>query len=472
MSTLLITSTTEIARSVFQPLSYSAFHAYRYYLAGIAITVIGVIYGIFFSEIFFPGTAAAWAETMMGIFKLVWLAPLPYALVNFYAFMRYPFYIRPTVQSVPQHLTTRLYVRIVTRGHNPNLVAGTVESACRALSAALPLAKWRVEVVSDNPFELDDHNGQVHLIVVPPDYQPASGAKYKARALHYALTASNAAPEDWIMHLDEETRFDADTVRAIQRFIYQQRRKVMLRQQNLPAIGQGIITYGQGQIVNWFTTLADSIRVADDYGRFRLQYENGKAWFGMHGSFIVINNAIEASIGFDHGVAASITEDSYFALVAQTRGVPFAFINARMYEKSPFSVMDFIKQRRRWFGGIWFCVKTPDLPIKERFILGLFMWMWSVSWLCPVMVLVNFLYPTATPPWLGILSGIAFMYTISMYIIGFHCTFRREDLGSRYVPLLMAQIIGVPLFSFLEGAAVLYGLLAPPKDFYIVKKEA
>jgi egghead protein (zeste-white 4 protein) len=213
---------------------------------------------------------------------------------------------------------------------------------------------------------------------------------------------SAATAADWLVHLDEETQFDRETVWAIFNFIQAETTAVRQKQRQWPRIGQGIILYGARGVVNWITTLADSIRVGDDYGRFRLQFEHGKAVFGIHGSFIVVNNGVEQQVGLDHGPAASITEDAYFALVAQSMGIEFGFIHTYMYEKSPFSVKDFIKQRHRWFGGLWYCALDKALPWRDRILLATFMVMWSVSWLCIAMVYINLLYPTGTPVWLAI----------------------------------------------------------------------
>ena len=40
----------------------------------------------------------------------------------------------------------------------------------------------------------------------------------------------------------------------------------------------------------------------------------------MHGSFVVIQNAVEQLVGFDNGLTGSITEDTYFALMAWSKG--------------------------------------------------------------------------------------------------------------------------------------------------------
>ena len=93
-------------------------------------------------------------------------------------------------------------------------------------------------------------------------------------------------------------------------------------------IGQGVIKYGcHENPPNYLTTLADSIRVADDFGKFRVQYELHEPLIGMHGSFVVCQTAVEAAIGFDHGISGSITEDAYFALVARAEGVKVRWID-------------------------------------------------------------------------------------------------------------------------------------------------
>jgi egghead protein (zeste-white 4 protein) len=273
------------------------------------------------------------------------------------------------------------------------------------------------------------------------------------------------------MHLDEETYFDSDTVAHICQFVRQQHYAVARGQQALPKIGQGVILYGKRRVTNWITTLADSLRVGDDYGRFRLQFEHGKAHFGMHGSFVVVNNASEARISFDHGPASSITEDAYFAMLAQEAGMEFGFINAFMYEQSPFTIPDFVRQRQRWFGGLWLCVLEPKISLRPRLIMGTFMLLWSVSWLCLLMVYANFLFPTSTPVWVAVCGGVSFLYYVTLYVVGFLRTYDRRQLGVRFYGLLAAQVLLIPLFSAMESMGVIYGLLFPPKSFYIVRKE-
>lgn len=51
---------------------------------------------------------------------------------------------------------------------------------------------------------------------------------------------------------------------------------------------QGLITYANENIQNWFTTLADSFRVSDDMGKLRFQFKVfHKPLFGWKGSYVV-----------------------------------------------------------------------------------------------------------------------------------------------------------------------------------------
>ena len=111
----------------------------------------------------------------------------------------------------------KLYWRVVTRGLSPDLVAANVHSAFAVLKeSGLPRERWEVEVVCDNAMGLPERTGtEVLEVVVPSDYKCPNGGKFKARALHWgALHGSSARRHDWIIHMDEETRFDVDTVSA------------------------------------------------------------------------------------------------------------------------------------------------------------------------------------------------------------------------------------------------------------------
>ncbi len=102
-------------------------------------------------------------------------------------------------------------------------------------------------------------------------------------------------------------------------------------------------------------------RVGADLGllRFCLRKLN-KALFLFKGSFVVCQAGIERAVSFDNGAEGSIAEDTYFAMSALTKGYSFDWIEGEMWEKSPFSVKDFLQQRKRWIQGIFLVVHDKE----------------------------------------------------------------------------------------------------------------
>ena len=126
---------------------------------------------------------------------------------------------------------------------------------------------FQIEIVTDK--EISIQNLPAHMIrqiVVPSTYRTKSGALYKSRALQYALepTVNQLSPEDFIIHLDEETLLTENSIRGILNFVAS----------NEYDIGQGLITYANDTIVNYLTTLADSMRVGVDLGCLRFCLKN------------------------------------------------------------------------------------------------------------------------------------------------------------------------------------------------------
>lgn len=390
-----------------------------------------------------------------------------------------------------------LYIRYVTRGTIPRLVANNAKRATEILlESGIPRGMWRVEVVTDNKLDLDLQisDPAVYEIVVPSSYRPPNGALYKAKALNFAIAASPAGPMDWVVHLDEETRFDVDTIRAI---LYHCGRETYLtrveKSQKWPKIGQGPILYGRamtdrsvaGEDVgngNWLTTLADSGRVSDDCGRYRIQYEQGEVWAGMHGSFIVIANCVEQDVTFDHGVEGSIAEDAFFALLARSRDVRFAWIDALMFEQSPFTIIDFVKQRARWLVGGLRVVKSSRIPLRLRILMKLLTGLWALMPLTYAALIVSVLFGSndleqslQNHYYYRILLPLLAALSMWNYVFGFFVTFSVRRIGLfRYTVLLYMQLILSPIFGLMEVAAVSYALWNFAKlsvGFHVVEKD-
>ena len=427
------------------------------------------------------------AGDIVSVVKWLALSSLPVAVVGLTGQILFPpcrrskvpsleAMLDDTVAGIP-HFPHKLHFRIVTRGKAPLLVLENVETAARVLESCLPPDRYELEVVTDNDMQLQSRTSTpVTEIVVPTSYKCPTGAKFKARALEYAIHNSSCTKDDWIVHQDEETRFEVETVQKVFHHCAVENAAIQEGKRRYGRIGQGVIVYGSNdEIENWVTTLADSIRVADDYGKFRVQFELHEPLIGMHGSFVVASQAVEEATTFDHGMAGSVTEDAYFALVARSLGVKFSFIDAYMYEQSPFSILDFAKQRKRWFAGLWLVAKAPGIPLKYR--LGLFLleiqWGWAPLML-PAAILVLSVKTDLSQFFRCVLAGVS-AYWCWAYVVGFLFTFSIRKLGiAKWLVLLWLQLVMQPWFALLEVWGVGSALIDREafQGFHVVQKES
>ncbi|CAK1545847.1 unnamed protein product [Leptosia nina] len=238
--------------------------------------------------------------------------------------------------------TPFLCIRVVTKGIYPTLVLENIKKNLDTCTN-IGLRNFIIEVVTDKAVN-PPHHEKLREIVVPSEYETKNGTLYKARALHYCWEEgiNKLDDSDWVVHLDEETLLTEDAVRGILNFAMNDNH----------TCGQGLITYANGEIVNWLTTFADTYRVAADMGMYRFQFKAfHKSYHGWKGSYMVLKASTEKHVSFDNGLEGSIIEDGYFAIKASSKGYSFDFIEGEMWEMSPFTVLDFMKQRKRWLQG-------------------------------------------------------------------------------------------------------------------------
>ncbi|KAH3695763.1 hypothetical protein DPMN_083222 [Dreissena polymorpha] len=239
-------------------------------------------------------------------------------------------------------------------------------------------------------------------------------------------------------------------------------------------IGQGVITYAGHEVENWVTTLMDGIRTAKDYGLHRLAYQLfNRPLFGLKGSFIVVKTTVEEDIGFDYGPKESITEDTRFALTAWNKGYKFGFIDGCMMEKSPFSVSDLIKQRKRWLMGNFHIVWGNTLPLYVKFaylqmhVGTLFLWVNVLNFICSILFPVplskaNFLL------FVLLSANVLFLTAFGNYM---SMRSRRMPMYQKLAICLLSHLI-VPVLGFVEAWAAIQGFLQRNTlVFDIVEKE-
>ncbi|KAJ3279869.1 hypothetical protein HK104_001114 [Borealophlyctis nickersoniae] len=389
--------------------------------------------------------------------KLGWLLPLPYTFVCFYGLslpFRTPKFLNRNAYRLARDpdLKVRrcdnLYILTVTKGDNKDAVmrAWNAHRHLESLDRCI-----RVHVLTDEP----NHFEGINCYTCPKDFK-TSQSKYKARALEWYRQTVRYTEYDWVLHLDEESVIDDETVKRCLDFI---------RYETAYHFGQGVILYNQYRYwANWIFTVADAIRVGDDLSRFQMQYSYfHRPIFGAHGSFLLCNGLVENGVTWDLG---SLTEDYQFATHAWEMGFRCGKVAGLVREQSPMDFMGFMKQRRRWYVGIR---RLPGILPK------LWNFFWTLGILCLyctiASVVLGFYVPLGTPRWFGLLKDFSFVTFVYLYILG---TFV-QNIDRKMNPILVILAIPVTFIIqfiavIMEALAVMYALIFPPKDFDVIKK--
>jgi|GEM_PF-2954194 hypothetical protein len=359
--------------------------------------------------------------------SLLYLLSVPYVVLTIVGLLT-PSRPLPDTES---RRVGRLVICLVSKGTNP-------ETVRRSYCNLLPLVGGAVElsVVTDHVLDIP------HLLV-PAEFQPQH-AQYKARALEYFRQQQRFGPHDWVLHLDEESRLDRHGLQACLDYC---RRSWFL-------YGQGAIFYNNHDF--WRHPLlaaADCVRVGDDLAKFHLQLARlHKPVFGLHGSFLLAKGSLEDEITWD--LQGSLVEDYAFALECMRRGYGVGEINGIVREQSPKSVMDFLRQRRRWLVGF-------------RGLSRLSPWarLWGVLWsasplvkmatVADVVLARNLSLPLAA---VGSLFASTFLY---LYLVG--SVLQDLDCGTRprtLVKRAFTTALFFPLSYALESVAVLWAFVS------------
>ncbi len=409
-----------------------------------------------------------WWERALQQLSWCWVAALPAVSISLVSLVIPAGRRREDTGTPIQHLVC---FRIVSRGRNADALADTV-NAVRVAMAGRPLFPYCIEVVTDETVALP-LGADLRAYVVPSNYSTPLKSLYKARALHY-LSAESPLPDTaWVFHCDEESQVTTGLVGGIRDAVAEEEERAA--QGLSPRIGQGTIMYYRNLAKHPFLTLADTLRTADDVTRFLTQFRIGRLFCGMHGSFILVRADIEKTVSFDVGPEGSITEDAWWAFEQSHNGREFRWVDGFLIEQSTEKTMDFVKQRRRWYCGLWkVCLYAPA-PAPVRAALMVFMVTWVASALGGLYTVINGLTGYRTDTMTATLGALVAAWYVSAYLTGLWLNLRampaadRPARGRRCV-LWVMQLLLLPVFGLLEAAGVVYAIVKPERGFHVVQK--
>ncbi|XP_064555496.1 beta-1,4-mannosyltransferase egh [Drosophila montana] len=403
------------------------------------------------------------ATVLLYLLRFLTLLTLPQVMFNFCGLVFYNAFPEKVVLKGSPLLAPFICIRVVTRGDFPELVKMNV---LRNINTCLDtgLENFLIEVVTDKAVHLAQHR-RIREIVVPKEYKTRTGALFKSRALQYCLedTVNVLNDNDWIVHLDEETLLTENSVRGIINFVLDGKHP----------FGQGLITYANENVVNWLTTLADSFRVSDDMGKLRLQFKLfHKPLFSWKGSYVVTQVGAERSVSFDNGIDGSVAEDCFFAMRAFSQGYTFNFIEGEMYEKSPFTLLDLLQQRKRWLQGILLVVHSKLIPFRHKLLLGISVYSWVTMPLSTSNIIFAGLYPIPCPNLVDFVCAFIAAINIYMYVFGVIKSFSLYRFGLlKFLACVLGAVCTIPVNVVIENVAVIWGLVGQKHKFYVVQKD-
>ena len=425
----------------------------------IKLIIVGLLLGVIAFDIFALHVYVPKPINIFDYLKIAWIIPLLAsisALIGYFSIKDKDFKLRKRYLEYGR----KVIFQITTRGFNVDAVKRSVESI--KYWAPKYLKNYEIWIVTEpdaNP-EIDNIK-DVKIIKVPKDFQTPNGSKYKARALEYAkeLRKEYDHENTWIYFMDEESIVGEDTILGIIDFI-----------ENKGLIGQGLIIYPNFFGKNIFTSLADSIRPSADVSTHIFQIKMGfVSW--MHGSHVLIRLDVEQQIGWDFGETRG--EDSLFGLKAQELGYRIEWLKGRLYEQSPFTIKDFLKQRRRWALHS-FNVLKRKLPLKVKLTYFYSLLIWA-SGLISLIATILAIFSGTIFPFNNAIILIVMPVTVTWigsYLVGFYLNTQPLD-APIYYKILFA-IISIIIGSILDGIAIWYAIFTMLTNkniaFEVIKK--
>lgn len=458
---------TATTREHFRDISFlGPFTLHRFF---VLVWIFGTGAGLYFLQNWiWPPTGEM--DTDWTILGIIWLVPLPASLAYVIGIL---WFKHNTKLDDVKRVDHNVVFRIVSRGINTDCLLSTIRRCQREMKSN-SMFPYLIEVVTDGEvFQAPDDPDVTHL-KVPADYQTANGAMFKARALHYASQHSLIPGNTWVVHLDEESQPTSSVLKGIAAMIEKCERTGKTKR-----IGQGLILYHRGWKTHPLLTLADMRRTGDDLGHFFLQHNVGYTIFGLHGSFVVCRQDLETELGFDVGPKGSITEDAWWVLLAIEKGYRTMWVDGFMEEQATQSAMDFMKQRRRWYVGLFKVILHCPVKVRHKVLLTLN----TISWIVvPLVIPLQLVYlgfsfaldkEIALP--IRLLSNLIFSTTTLVYLSGLVINMREHGTPWwRGIFWIILQILGLPFFFLLEVSSIVLVFLSPfskgAKGFHVVKK--
>jgi egghead protein (zeste-white 4 protein) len=381
---------------------------------------------------------------------VVWLLSAIFLrLYAYFPFQARRFIAKPLERSFG---TPKIIFQITTKGNIP-VVQETVDRI-HAICNEIGYSKYEVCVVTDAQESFEN----CRTIVVPEDY--SCNAADKGRALQYAVELRKREKKNkediFIFHLDDESLVSKQTLYSILSYL----------EQSPTPISEGLITYPlQRNEKIRLTHLFDALRPFCCFECVHYM-SNGKPAY-IHGSNLLVRSDMEEKVGWDNG--KTLAEDTLFALKAKNKlGTrAFGWHGGVLEERSPYTLRDLVKQRKRWFYGLMQNLRY--ISTSDRLNQALRAVVWFSGFPSGIVSILAFFIPQEIPTYLNTALIFLMLLWLGSYQIGAFLNGKNLPRARR-LTLHLLTLLFTPVAGLVECSIPILALVSKPRAFEVVEK--
>lgn len=375
------------------------------------------------------------------------------SLIRFYAYiLAYSKKLTPKPKKT-RFGTPQIIFQITTKGNIP-VVQETI-SRIHSVCKEIEYTKYEVWVVTDVSEKFDN----CRTIVVPNDY--SCNALYKGRALQYATEIREKekknTKEIFIFHLDDESVITRQTICSVMTFL----------EDSPTPISEGLIIYPpQEREKLKVTHLLDTLRPFCCFECINFMSRGSPAY--VHGSNLLVRSDVEGEVGWANG--KTMAEDTLFAATAKRKlgSRVFGWHGGVIEERSPYTLKDLIKQRKRWFFGLAQNLRYFTTGEKLSQVIRLLVW--SSGFLSGIFSIVALAIPQFIPSdYLRVAFLVGSLLWLLSYQIGayFNGKYLRPAKRLFFHAL---TLVSSPVLGLIESSTPILALISRPRTFEVIKK--
>jgi cellulose synthase/poly-beta-1,6-N-acetylglucosamine synthase-like glycosyltransferase len=235
-------------------------------------------------------------------------------------------------------------------------------------------------------------------------------------------------------------------------------------------MGIGLILYDRGWEKTKWLNIEESVRTHTEFNIYGEMKLLGYSFYGCHGSHFILRGDTENEIGWDFGPIRA--EDLMFVKILRERygKNTIELLPGLAHEQPPYTIKDFLKQRRRWVKGNFDILRSDLIGLRSKLEILYGVIGWYSAFPAFLATLSTILHPTGGLfEWFGFSAGLIWASLYNIYRYGY-------KINEKYVNEELKRDGKFKKFgkafvgSLLESIAPWYGLFTKSNTFDVIDK--